>query len=85
MRISFCLLSCSYNIILTREELQQLIDTGHTGAIRPDRIPGFYYDERGRRKEGVYHDLRYLDRNGEESVQFLTVNVEKEASDDGQS
>ena len=51
----------------------------------PDRISGLYYDERGRRQEGVYHDLRYLDRNGEESVQFLTVNVEKEASDNGQS
>lgn len=38
MKISFCLPSCNYNIILTREELQQLIDTGHTGVIRPDRI-----------------------------------------------
>ena len=85
MRISFCLPSCNYNIILTREELQQLIDTGHTGVIRPDRIPGLSYDERGRRQECVYHDLRYLDRNGEESVQFLTVNVEKETSDNGQS
>lgn len=85
MKISFCLPSCNYNIILTREELQQLIDTGHTGVIRPDRISGLYYDERGRRQEGVYHDLRYLDRNGEESVQFLTVNVEKETSDNGQS
>lgn len=58
MKISFCLPSCNYNIILTREELQQLIDTGHTGVIRPDRIPGLYYDERGRRQEGVYHDYQ---------------------------
>lgn len=31
----------------------------------------------------MYHALRYTDKNGEESVQFITINVEKEASSDG--
>lgn len=62
MRVSFVLPSCNYNIVLTREELQELIDTGYTGGFRPDRIPGYFRDEHGVRQEDVYHALRYTDK-----------------------
>lgn len=83
MKVSFVLPSRNYNIVLSREELQHLIETGCTGCFRPDRIPGYFRDEHGVKQEGVYHALRYTDKNGEESVQFITINVEKEASSDG--
>ena len=43
MKISFVLPSCNYNIVLSREELQHLIETGYAGVIRPSR----FRDEQG--------------------------------------
>lgn len=83
MKVAFVLPSCNYNICLSREELQHLIETGCTGVIRPDREPGIFRDEHDVKQEGVYHELRCSDKNGEYPVQFLTVNVEKEEQDNG--
>lgn len=83
MKVAFVLPSCNYNICLTRDELQQLIETGCSGVMRPDREPGVFRDEYGKKQEGIYHELGYTDKNGEYSVQFLTVNIEKEESDNG--
>ena len=81
MKISFVLPSCNYNIVLSHEELQHLIETGYAGVIRPSR----FRDEQGSAQEEVYHSLDYTSRSGTHSVQFLTIAVEKEALDNGRS
>lgn len=85
MKISFVLPSCNYNIVLSHEELQHLIETGYAGVVRPDRVPSRFRDEQGSAQEEVYHSLDYTSRSGTHSVQFLTIAVEKEALDNGRS
>lgn len=72
--------SCNYNIFVTREELQRLLDTGHDILF----VPGKCHHNRYRNGEKVnpeYHHLEVCyDSNIEASttncyVQFVTIGL----------
>lgn len=91
MKTSFVLPSCNYNIGITKEELQRLLDTGHLDA-RVSRTPcttsraifngnDFEFLD----KKEIHNSLCFLldekvaDIESEYyGVQFLTLNVIKE-------
>lgn len=83
MKVAFVLPSCNYNLCLSREELEELITKSHVTTLRPSRVPGYFLDEHGVRRENIYHELDYTDKSGRYPVQFLTINVEKEEPDNG--
>lgn len=85
MKVAFVMPSCNYNICLSREELDELISKGHVTTLRPSRVPGYFLDEHGVKRESIYHALDYTDKSGKYPVQFLTIGVEKEAPNDGSS
>jgi hypothetical protein len=91
MKTSFILPSCNYNIGISKEELQQLLDTGHilmtvhrTDCYAGRTIFNGSDFETLDKKEIGNHLYFRLDDNvadieaGDYGVQFLTINVIKE-------
>ena len=91
MKAGFILPSCNYNIVLTKEELEILLSTGHidvnvmrdisahTGRYVYDNDTGFKMLDR----KSIPNNLRfYLEDNvadiegGDWHIQFLTINIE---------
>ena len=88
MKAGFVLPSCNYNIVLSKEDIQQLLETGHIIARPSKDRPCTVRSSNGDVKDG-YNDLRFFvneelkNFNGEEEgnqewwIQFLTINLEK--------
>lgn len=91
MRTSFMLPSCNYNIHISKNELQQLLETGYLGVTvhkvpcKTGRAVFDGSDFKTLDKKETSNKLRFLLDEGvadiEETdwhVQFLTINVDKE-------
>ena len=93
MKASFTLPSCNYNIVLSKEDLEQLLKTGHI-TVRPNKdVPcstsRAYYDFEKSKwnivgEREVPNNLNFHLENtpipGEVEkwgVQFITINLEK--------
>ena len=72
MRIGFVLPSCNYNIVLSNEDLKQLLDKGYI-LIRPNKTVGIFKDEYGKVHDTSGHDLIYGDKRGEQSIQYVNI------------
>lgn len=96
MKASYCLPSGNYNILLSDEELQQLLKTGHV-TIHMSRIPcttsrAVFNDAEGkmeiRDKKPIYNNpFFHADKPvadieaGDHNVQFLCINIERKEGD----
>lgn len=74
MRTGFALPSCTYNIVLSVEDAQQLKDYGVV-CFRPARIDGRFIDEYGKALNTRGHTMAYEDAYGKQPVQFVTISV----------
>ena len=97
MKASYCLPSGNYNILLSEEELKQLLQTGHI-TIQMGRVPCttsravFNDDEEKmeiRDKKPIYNNLWFHTDEpvadieaGDHNVQFLCINIERKAGGD---
>jgi hypothetical protein len=70
MRTGFVLPSCTYNIVLSKDDLTQLLEKGYI-AWDPIRINGTFRDEFGVSHDASGHSLFYSDKHGEQPVQFV--------------
>lgn len=91
MKASFMLPSATYNLVLSKDELKKLVDTGYI-LIQPSREPcttgrAVWRHELGKMetldRKSVYNNLRFnLDKpvadieGGDLPVQFLNIIVE---------
>lgn len=98
MRASYCLPSGNYNIVLSNEELRELLERGHVTA-RMSRTPcttsrAIFNDEKGkmeiRDKKHIANCLFFHAKEpvadieaGDHDVQFLCINIEKQEDDNG--
>ena len=97
MRASYCLPSGNYNIVLSNEELRELLERGHVTA-RMSRTPcttsrAIFNDEKGkmeiRDKKPIYNNLFFHVNEpvadieaGDHNVQFLCINIERKTGSD---
>lgn len=72
MRTGFVLPSCNYNIVLSEDDLKQLLEKGYI-LITPSKTKGTFSDEYGNRNDTFGHGLTYRDWHGEEPVQFVGI------------
>lgn len=96
MKASYCLPSGNYNILLSDEELHQLLETGHV-TIRMSRTPcttsrAIFNQDEGKME---FHDKKEIINNlffhthepvadfeaGDHYVQFLGISIEKKQED----
>ena len=98
MRASYCLPSGNYNIVLSNEELRELLERGHVTA-RMSRTPcttsrAIFNDEKGkmeiRDKKHIANCLFFHAKEpvadieaGDHYVQCLCINIEKQEDDNG--
>lgn len=98
MKASYCLPSGNYNILLSNEELRELLEYGHV-TIHMSRTPcttsrAIFDDNRGemeiRDKKKVYNCLFFHTEEpvadieaGDHNVQFLCINIEKQEEGNG--
>ena len=76
MKNNFALPSGNYNIVLSKEDLEQLVDKGYI-TKRPSRVDTTFVDEYGHERDVPSHDLLYDDIRGKKCVQFLSISLEK--------
>lgn len=97
MRASYCLPSGNYNIVLSNEELRELLERGHVTA-RMSRTPcttsrAIFNDEKGkmeiRDKKHIANCLFFHAKEpvadieaGDHYVQFLCINIERKTGSD---
>lgn len=75
MKNGFVLPSCNYNIVLSDDDLKQLLDKGYV-TIRPMKMEGIFKSEFGMNRETVGHSLTYGDKYTEQPVQFVTIGLD---------
>ena len=76
MKVGFALPSCNYNIVLTKEDVEKLLE-GEYIFIRPDKEPSRFCNDHGVGYKEVPHYLRYDGQMGEYTVQFLGICMDK--------
>lgn len=80
MKTGFVLPSCNYNIVLSEEDLKQLLAKGYI-SMDPNRTFGIFRDEYGIRQYTTGHNLMYTDQYGENHVQFVGIGLERPKPD----
>ena len=97
MKAGYCLPSGNYNIVLSEDELSQLLKTGHV-TIHMSRVPCttsrlVFNDDEGKMeihdKKPIYNNLFFHVNEpvadieaGDHNVQFLCINIERKAGSD---
>ena len=97
MKAGYCLPSGNYNIVLSEDELSQLLKTGHV-TIHMSRVPCttsrlVFNDDEGKMeihdKKPIYNNLFFHVNEpvadieaGDHNVQFLCINIERKTGSD---
>jgi hypothetical protein len=68
MKTNFLLPSCSYNIVLSKEDTERLLINGYI-TIDLYKTDGIYQDEQGIKHEKKEHVLMYND----DCIQFISI------------
>lgn len=76
MKNSFTLPSCSYNIVLSKADVNNLLAKGYM-IMRPLKTIGIFKSEFGINRETSSHSLTYNDDQTIEPVQFVSVVLEE--------
>jgi hypothetical protein len=72
MKTNFILPSCCYNLVLSKEDIEQLLTKGYI-TINPYKTEGICQDEHGIKHEKQDHVLMYND----DSIQFISIVLDK--------
>jgi hypothetical protein len=75
MRTGFGLPSCTYNIVLSEEDIKYLLEKGHI-LMRPERTNGKFIDDHGHDYNTYGHYLRYDDNYIGMPVQFVGIGLD---------
>ena len=75
MKNSFVLPSCNYNLVLSEDDLKQILDGKHV-LIRPDKTTGVFTDKFGNVSNTSGHGLIYCS-DDEYPVQYVTIGLER--------
>ena len=76
MRTAFVLPACNYNIVLSKEDLEQLLEKGYI-TRSPSKTDSIFVDEFGVNRNTLGHHLSYNDAYDEQPVQFISIAIEK--------
>lgn len=66
--------SCNYNIILSRDDLKQLLETGYISKD-PSRVESTFCNECGECSKVNNHRLVYSNDNVKSHIQFIGIGI----------
>lgn len=75
MRTGFVLSSCNYNIVLSKDDVKQLLEKGYV-TMNPFKTNGTFIDEHGNSLEANSTSLTYGE-DDDYPIQFVSVVLEK--------